>query len=83
MNRNVMMAALAALSISFASAALGQDREPLPLPVTKPAQASQKNAPVVVRSESLEAARIDSVSSMRVAPTAQSTRRAGALRQQP
>jgi len=54
MNRNLMMAALAALSISFASAALGQDREPLPLPVTKPAQASQKNAPVVVRSESLE-----------------------------
>jgi hypothetical protein len=54
MYRIVMTAALTALSISFASAAFGQDREPLPLPVHKPAQASQKNAPVVVRSESLE-----------------------------
>lgn len=53
MIRSLMPAACAALTMFWASAALAQNAEPLPLPVKHQAQASQKSAPLV-RSESLE-----------------------------
>src|SRR5690349_3215743 len=55
MNIGSSLAAIAATLVWTGSTAHAQNAEPLPLPVTKPAQVSQTKNPVLpVRSESLE-----------------------------
>jgi hypothetical protein len=55
MTRSIVLIAVALATMGLAPALLAQDGEPLPLPVTRQAPASsQKSAPLVVRSDSLE-----------------------------
>src|ERR1043166_1796364 len=54
MNYRFLLAAATGLLLVLPSTVFAQNAEPLPLPVSKPAQVSQKSLPLPVRSESLE-----------------------------